>query len=61
VGDADGSNVVNQALGMISVQADCTIAAAAVLLETRARDTDQFLAELAQAVVDRTTDFYRPE
>ena len=43
---------VAQASGMVSVQADCTIDGAVVLMETRAVSARRTLEEIAAAVVD---------
>ena len=51
------SVLVAQASGMVSVQADCSIGAAMVLMQSRARVTGQTLEQIAAAVLDRTTTF----
>jgi hypothetical protein len=48
---------VAQASGIVSVQADCSISAAMVLLESRAQVTGLTLEEVALAVVNRETTF----
>ena len=49
--------VVAQAQGMVSVQAECTLAEALVLMHDRAIVMGQTLNEIAVAVVDRTIRF----
>jgi len=51
---------VAQASGMISVQAECTIAEAVVLMETRAVATRSTLDQIAAAVIARDFNFTRP-
>lgn len=51
------SHQVSQASGMVSVQADCTIDEAMILMQDRAATTGQTLDEIAAAVVDRTIRF----
>jgi hypothetical protein len=48
---------VSQASGMVSVQADCTVEAALVLLQERARVSGQSLADVAAATVARRIRF----
>ena len=43
---------VAQAAGMVSVQADCTVEEAVVLMATRAASTHQTLEQIARAVVE---------
>lgn len=51
------SHRVNQASGMVSVQADCTIDEAVVLMQDRAATMGQTLDEIAAAVIDRSIRF----
>jgi hypothetical protein len=51
------SSIVNQAAGMVSVQADCMIQDALVLMSTRADESGITLDEIAAAVVDRAVRF----
>jgi hypothetical protein len=51
------SSIVNQAAGMVSVQADCMIQDALVLMSTRADESGITLDEVAAAVVDRSVRF----
>jgi AmiR/NasT family two-component response regulator len=51
------SHRVSQASGMVSVQADCTIDEAVVLMQDRAATMGQTLDEIAAAVVDRSIRF----
>jgi hypothetical protein len=46
------SHRVNQASGMVSVQADCTIDEAVLLMQDRAATMGQTLDEIAAAVID---------
>ena len=48
---------VAQASGMVSVQADCTVAEAVVLMETRAVATYATLDSIADAVLSREYHF----
>jgi hypothetical protein len=48
---------VSQTSGMVSVQADCTLAEALVLMKERAQVQHQRLTEIAPAVVERRTRF----
>ena len=48
---------VSQASGMVSVQADCTLGAALVLMKERAQVQHQSLTEVAAAVVERRIRF----
>jgi hypothetical protein len=48
---------VNQAAGMISVQADCTLAEAIVLLQNRALVSGQSVHEIALETVERRIRF----
>jgi hypothetical protein len=48
---------VAQASGMVSVQAECSISAAMVLMESRAHVTGQSLEQIALAVINRETSF----
>jgi len=49
--------VVNQAAGMISVQADCTLSEALALLQERALVSGQSVYEIAIATVERRARF----
>ena len=51
------SAVVAQASGMISVQANCSLSHAVVLMVTRAQDTNSTLERLAIGVVQREIRF----
>jgi hypothetical protein len=51
---------VSQASGMVSVQAECSVADALELMRARARATDETLLEIANAVVERRTRFAPP-
>jgi hypothetical protein len=51
------SSIVNQAAGMVSVQADCMIQDALVLMSTRADESGITLDEIATMVVDRSVRF----
>lgn len=55
------SNVFHQASGMVAEQAVCTIDAAVILMVARAQATDRTLDALANAIVERDTDFTRPD
>jgi hypothetical protein len=46
-----------QATGMVSVQADCSIAEALMLIEKRAQSTAWTVGRVARAVVDRQMRF----
>jgi hypothetical protein len=48
---------VAQAARMISIQADCSMNHAVVLMVTRAQETNTTLEQIAIAVVDRETRF----
>jgi AmiR/NasT family two-component response regulator len=48
---------INQAAGMVSVQAMTTIAEAIQLMRSRAAKSDVTLEEVARAVIDRTIRF----
>ena len=50
--DAQGSSQVHQASGMVSVQAQCSIAEALMLLRARAMTTHRSVDEIAEAVID---------
>jgi len=51
------NNRVAQASGMVSVQAECTLEEALVLMETRAVSTHATLEEIAAAIVRREISF----
>jgi hypothetical protein len=51
------SSIVNQAAGMVSVQANCLIQEAFVLMDARAELADDTLDEIAEAVLDRSIHF----
>jgi hypothetical protein len=51
------SLLVNQAAGMVSVQAQCGIEEAFVLMRARAAESRVTLDQIAQAVLDRAIDF----
>ena len=51
------SDQVAQASGMVSVQAECTIADALVMMKERALVSQQTLRQIADAVVDRQIRF----
>jgi AmiR/NasT family two-component response regulator len=51
------SNRVALASGMVAEQAGCSVDAALLLLNQRARSTDCTLDELAEMVIDRNIDF----
>ena len=51
------SSIVNQAAGMVSVQADCMIQDALALMSTRADEAGITLDEIAAAVIDRSIRF----
>jgi hypothetical protein len=51
------SSVVHQAIGMIRVQCECTIAEAIVKLNLRAHATGVSIDDVAEAVVDRSIRF----
>jgi len=50
-------NRVAQASGMVSVQAECNLAAAILLMRQLAHDTDTTLDEIAIMVIDRDIRF----
>jgi len=56
-GRSVASLLVNQAAGMVSVQAECGIEEAFVLMRARAAESSVTLDEIAQAVLDRAIDF----
>lgn len=47
------SDLVAQAAGMVSVQADCTLEQASKLIRHYARSTEKTVEEVAASVVDR--------
>jgi len=49
--------VVSQAMGMVCVQADCTVDDALVLIRERAMVSRSTVPEIAQAVIDRSISF----
>jgi hypothetical protein len=51
------SSVVHQAIGMIRVQCDCSIAQAVVKLNLRAHAAELSIDDVAEAVVDRSIRF----
>ena len=51
------SSIVNQAAGMVSVQANCLIQDAFVLMDARADDDNRTLEEIAAAVIERSIHF----
>ena len=53
--------IVNQAAGMVSVQAHCGIEEAFALMRARAAESRVSLDEIAQAVLDRAIDFLSGE
>ncbi len=55
------SLLVNQAAGMVSVQAQCGIEESLVLMRARAADLRMTLDAIAQAVLDRQIDFLAGE
>ena len=48
---------MDNAIGMVMVQADCTADEALALLEQRARALDRTLDEIAEEVIDRKIRF----
>ena len=56
-GEAEHRMLVNQAAGMVAVQADCTIEEAFVLINERATMTDATLEEIIAGVLDRRIRF----
>jgi hypothetical protein len=48
---------VLQASGMVSVQAECTVAEALTRMNSRAEATDQTMERLADAILDRSLQF----
>lgn len=57
IAEGDFHFVVHQAAGMISVQADISVAEALVLLRARAFGVDRLVADIAADVVNRTMRF----
>jgi hypothetical protein len=53
--------MVAQAVGMVSVQADCTIDDAVVLIEQRAQAMGWTVGRVARAVVERSLRFEQPQ
>jgi AmiR/NasT family two-component response regulator len=51
------SDVVAQASGMVSVQADCNVTEAVVIMRDMATDTDCTVEEIADLVVSRDIQF----
>jgi hypothetical protein len=51
---------VSQASGMVSVQAECTLVEALVLMKERAQVTGRTLTEIADATLDRSIRFGSP-
>jgi len=51
---------VSQASGMVSVQAECTVAEALVLMKERAQVTGVSLTEIANATLERDIRFGPP-
>jgi hypothetical protein len=57
VGPNLDSSIVNQAAGMVSVQAECMIQDALVLMSARADEAGITLDAIAAAVIDRSMRF----
>jgi hypothetical protein len=55
--NGDLSVAFHQATGMVSVQADCRVEAAVVLIERRAAADGISVEQVAQDVIDRQTHF----
>ena len=53
----DHHPMVSQASGMVSVQADCTVGDALVLMKERALVSGETLLEIAEATVERRIRF----
>jgi hypothetical protein len=53
----DHHPLVSQASGMVSVQAECTVGEALVLMKDRAVVSGESLLEIAEATVDRRIRF----
>jgi hypothetical protein len=53
----DRNPVVSQASGMVSVQAECTVGEALVLMKERAQVSGESLLAIAEATVDRRIRF----
>ena len=51
--------LIDAAVGTVSVQANCTVGEAILLLHDRAHQTGQTMDEIAFGVMDRRMYFYR--